>query len=293
MRAHKTYKLISIPAALLLMISLFLASPVLAVNMITGISPDEIIVSTKPPVTGKIADAHVRLIEFMLQTRMTIAQKLVLFRGMNAECPNMTPEEFADFASAPELLQGISEIIDSEIEAVRRMLLEEYIQAALDSPDDQVAKVFVQLNRDDDRKLIVREDLNITYQAANAFIEYLAFLANPDAPKWYNEKDAESIRMRLQVGFAGFSEDEQYALEDFELSWFLIRAAWQDPANQNFKNAWRKEFSSVNIIPGRLPSPAQLRKALSIDIYSDLLDRAVMSGVDPIEFSMTSKRMVW
>jgi len=82
--------------AFLVTFCMFLTAFAGAADVNTGLN-DDIIVAGEPPVTGYVIDCHNRILEFVLGTRMTVAQKEAFLNAITAEVSTMTREDRDNF----------------------------------------------------------------------------------------------------------------------------------------------------------------------------------------------------
>lgn len=254
---------------------------------------DQVVVSGFPEITGEAVDGHIRIIEFILGTRMTLKQKEVFFEAIKNETASMEQEERENFIEVIELVKSLNLLDEADQESVRAMLEKEYVAGSIDLKDDPAARQFLMLQNDSQRPVVIQGTFNVTRQAIEAFAEYLAFISRPDNPIWPNEKAIDMIETRVKIAFASLEEEERLALESFHYSWYLMRASWQHTKDVNTKNSWKSDFASVGLRPGNIPDVKQIKKALSTDVYADMLDMATNNGIEPIEWSSDTKVRVW
>jgi hypothetical protein len=254
---------------------------------------DGVVVAGMPPITDEAIDGHIRIIEFILGTRMTIAQKQGFYKAIVEETTGMDLEDRENFVSVIDLTKSLNLLDDEQHEPIRRMLEVDYNASARELVNDPGATLYVKLQTEALKPVIVQSEIVVTRQSVEAFAEYLAFIARPDNPILPNERALDMIQTRIKIAFASLEEDERVALENFHLTWYLIRAAWQNSKNSVQKNAWKAAFTKVGIRPGSVPDVKKIKEALNIDLYADLLDMATMSGIEPIEWSTKTTIRVW
>lgn len=255
---------------------------------------DQYIGESKPAISGKAVDCHLRVLEFVLATRMTLAQKQAFVKAVSDESRNMTTDQIDDFMDAVGLADSLNQLSDEDAEPIRQMLEKDFnaTVAALDGQNDLAAITFNRIKAAMAEKVISSKDVNVTRQSLEAFAEYLAFLANTQNPAWPNELTTNATIMRVKAGFNNYTEDEKAALEDFQLTWYLIRAAWQS-ATKEQRAAWQADFNKVGIKSGVDATSANIKAALSTEVYADLLDAATKAGIEPIEWSSKTTALIW
>lgn len=255
---------------------------------------DQYIGESKPAISGKAVDCHLRVLEFVLATRMTLAQKQAFVKAVGDESRNMTPDQIDDFMDAIGLADSLNQLSDEDAEPIRQMLEKDFnaTAAALDAQNDLAAMTFNKIKAATAEKVISAKDVNVTRQSLEAFAEYLAFLADTKNPVWPNDLSINATIMRIKTNFNSYTEDEKAALEDFQLTWYLIRAAWQS-ANAQQRAAWQADFNKVGLKRGADATSANIKAALSTDVYADLLDAATKAGIEPIEWSAKTTGLIW
>lgn len=258
-----------------------------------AIASNDIIVAGEPPITAHSVDCHIRLLEFVLQTRMTVTQKEKFLAAIKEECAQMTKEERQDFLEAVELVESMADMDEEQQETVMKVLEKDFQDSAADLPDDPAAQLYLALQNESFKMMIEYGESGITRQALDAFAEYAAFLANPDQPAWFDASASAVIEKHIIQNFNNLKEEQKDSLEDFHLTWFMIRAAWQGTADQKKKDAWRKKFATANIKSGETPDIKKLATVMVTDFYADLLDECAKLGVETFEWSPGTTFKVW
>lgn len=255
---------------------------------------DQYIGESKPPITGKAVDCHLRVLEFVLATRMTVAQKQAFVKAVADESRSMDPDQVYEFMDVVGLAESLNKLSDADAEPIRLMLEKDFnaTVASLEGQNDLAAITFNKIKSNLGKNIIATKDLKINRQSMEAFSEYLAFLADTQKPIMPNDLSVNATIMRVRTNFGKYTDDEKAVLEDFQLSWYLIRAAWQTATKQQ-KAAWVSEFKKIGLKPGVDATSSQIKAALSVDVYGDLLDFATKSGIEPIEWSNKTTASIW
>lgn len=254
---------------------------------------EDVVVSGEPPITTHVVDCHIRLLEFVLGTRMTVAQKDAFLAAIKEECAEMTVEEKNSFLEAVELVDSMGEMDDDQHETIQKVLEKDFQESAASLPDDPAAQLFLKMQNESFKLVIKNGEDGISQQALDAFAEYLAFLADPEKQTWYDASATAAIHNSLIQSFTNFSPEEKESLDDFHFTWFMIRAAWQGTADTKARDSWRKKFAAVGIKAGETPDLAKIKAALSTDLYGELLDECAKLGVETIEWSTGTSFKVW
>ncbi|PKL50193.1 MAG: hypothetical protein CVV42_04175 [Candidatus Riflebacteria bacterium HGW-Riflebacteria-2] len=254
---------------------------------------EKIIIPGEPPITAFAVDCHIRLIEFVLTSRLTVGQKDAFLAEITRECAEMTTEEKADFLEAVALVDSLSELDEEQLEVVQADLADDFARTAAEVPEDVASQLFNRLQKESSQKVFQEGEILITVQAVDAFVEYLAFLAQPDQPVWYDASATASIKDTLTSNFAGLSHAEKDVLEDFQAGWYMIRAAWQNIEDQKKKDAWRQGFAACGNKPGVIPDIKIIKAALAEKVFAELIDTAGEYGVEPYEWAAELGVRVW
>ena len=266
----------------MIMISVFAAS-----------ASDQIIVQGNPPITMKAAQCHMRLIEFVLGTRLTAAQKDAFLDAIKKECTQMPETDRQNFLSAVELASSMDSMEPSGHEAVKFVLKKDFEDTAASLPDDPAAVLFLKIKSEISTPRIKMKEEAITRQSFAALVEYLQFLGNPDQPVKLSESALASLEKALQNGYSMLSDDEQAVLDEFELTWFMIRAGWQNCPDSKIKDNSRNEMQKLQIDAGTEFELKKIKAFLSPDIYGDLIDTAAKLDFEPSEWTVNQYREVW
>lgn len=254
---------------------------------------EEVIVAGEPPITVHAVDCHIRLLEFVLQTRMTVAQKDTFLAAIKEECSQMEKQERQDFLEAVELVASMAEMDEQQLETVMKVLEKDFQESAASLPDDPAAQLFLKLQNESFKMVLEHGESGITRQALDAFAEYIAFVAKPEQPVWLDASATAAIENIIIQNFSNFNEEQKDSLEDFHQTWYMIRAAWQGNTKDKKKETWSKSLASVDIKPGETPDIKKIKAALSTDLYADLLDECTRMGVETLEWSTGTTFKVW
>lgn len=254
---------------------------------------NEVIVPGNPPITMKAVNCHMRLIEFVIGTRLTFAQKNAFLDAIKNECAQMPEQDKINFLSACELVDSMKTMDSAGHEAVKFVLKKDFEDTAKGTPGDPAADLFLKLNNEYSTPAIkISEDI-ITNQSLAALVEYLEFVAFPMNPEKYSETAVNEIKKLIETSYLQLNEDGQAMLDDFQLTWYMIRAGWQATTDQEALSRIQNDFKSVGLKPGMVPNLAQLKACLATELYADLLDKAAQIGVEPAEWSASSTFNVW
>lgn len=262
-----------------------------AADVNNGIN-DKVVVAGTPAITGEAVDCQLRLIEFALETRLTVSQKNIFLKAIKDEGATMDYEARTDFLEAISLVDSLNKLDVEDQEEIRAMLKEDFGKASSETKGDPAAELYKYVLTDSNNSIVKQGELNVTKQAIEAFAEYLAFLADTKNPTWYNKKDIGIIETRVKIAYPSLTEEERETLENFHYTWFLVRAAWQG-ASQNLRATWQKQFMGIGLKPANIPEVNSIKAALNVKVYGDLLDKATIDGVEPIEWSSNTKIRIW
>ncbi len=255
---------------------------------------DQIVSPTVPAITGKAVDGQIRVLEFVLGSRMTLAQKQIFVKAIIDESKTMSPDQLNDFLEVNGLVESLNQLSRQDAEPVRQLLEKDfYLTAkALENQKDLAASQYLRLRENLGKKIVGFGETYVTRQSIEAFAEYLAFVANTKNPVWPNELSINATAMRVRTNYGKYTEEEREALEDFQLTWYLIRAAWQT-ADAKQKAAWQKNFDKLGLKPGVDVTSDNIKAALNTDVYADMLDFATNKGIEAIEWSPKTTAYIW
>ena len=268
-------------------------APLYSADINNGLN-DKIIGETTPAITGNAVDCHIRVLEYVIGTRMTVAQKQVFVKAIIDETKNMDTDQLNDFLEVVGLADSLNKLSTADAEPIR-MLLQKDFEAtvqALEGQNDLAANQYKKLKDNLSKKVVGNKEIFVSRQSVEALAEYLAFVANTKSPIWPNDMTVEATAMRIRTGFASYTQEEKEALEDFQLTWYLIRAAWQT-ADSKQRLTWQNEFNKLGLKPGVDVTSANIKAAINIEVYGDLLDYATKSGIEPIEWSTKTTAHIW
>lgn len=251
-----------------------------------------VIVPGTPPITQYAIDCHIKTLEFVLKTRMTVNQKNAFFRAIKRECKKMEKEDRENFLEVIELIKSMTDMDDRQREVVRRVLEQDFNESAQSTPDDPASKLFLVLYKESNRPVVKDKENVVPEQAFDSFVEYLSFLQDPDGSMRVSKKLKQNVLAALKKNFEKLDSDSQQTLSEFQFTWYMIRAAWQY-AEERKKIEWRKNFKKCGIRLDKAFTFSELKKALNPDVYGQMLDDAVKMKIDSVEWSQPSKFRVW
>ena len=253
---------------------------------------DAVVVPGNPPITQLAVDTHIRLIEFVLKTRLTVWQKNSFQRAIRKECQSMPEGARKDFLEALELVKEMKDMTAQQHEIVRKVLEKDYQESAVSLPADPAAKLYLNLQKASLKMVAEDKESGVSLQSFEALIEYLGFVASPDKPKKIGKRQKEAIKSLLKDAYPNLTEDEKSTLDDFQLTWHVIRGAWAG-ADVSRKNMWKLKFASCRLNIDQKIELKDLKTCISTDTFGELIDEAFKLGVSPVEWSQLPKFRVW
>lgn len=251
------------------------------------------VLEDEPKLTWNIVDGHIKLIEFVLQTRLTVRQKNAFLNAMKEEIPQMSEEDKDGLMQSLELIENLNLIDEDLVTEVRTQLKEDFFNVATEMPDDPASKLFKTVDSDCKNFIFDPSISSMTRQSAMALAEYLAFVADPDNPQWYDLPQVKLIAKIINDNLDSLDEDAQAMLDDFQLDWYMIRVGWQAVEDPSFIKSVKELFATANITKGKIPNIEAIKIALSTDLYADLIDIAAYSYASPLEWTPGPEFRVW
>ncbi|GAB4277513.1 MAG: hypothetical protein Kow0029_20230 [Candidatus Rifleibacteriota bacterium] len=258
-----------------------------------ALAADEVVVAGKPPITMKAVNCHMRLIEFVIGTRLTVEQKNAFLEAIKTEGTQMTEQDKNGFLSALELADSMDQMEPAGHEAVKFVLKKDFEDTARGLPGDPAADLYLKLMNESSQAALTIGENVITKQSLAAFIEYLEFLANPDNPVKFSDDKVEQIKNLIKSSYDKLGEENQATLDDFQLTWYMIRAGYQNIPDKARKEAWKKELSALGVSATGNFDLHLLKKCLAAELYADILDEAARLGAQPDEWIVGYTLDVW
>ncbi|HNW33453.1 MAG TPA: hypothetical protein PKM25_00840, partial [Candidatus Ozemobacteraceae bacterium] len=171
----------------------------------SGPLPD-VIVPGKPPITCWAVYDHVRLMEFVLGTRLTTWQKEIFLATLKKECADMDREGREGFLEARELVASMAAMAPDQRQIVREILREDFESTAGEDGSDPAAQLYMQV-RDGVSKTIVSQGSDtVTLQDLEAFSEYVAFARSPGRPEKLPGNERDGLMRAVIDGFSKLPE---------------------------------------------------------------------------------------
>jgi hypothetical protein len=255
--------------------------------------PKDPIVPGTPPILMKDVRAHVRLLEFVLQTRMTVAQKEHFLAAIKKEAADFDTEAREDFRQGTELLESIGSMSEMQREAVRVMLQGDFLESAADNPEDTAAQLYLALAEQGTRVLAQVGSDTVTIQDLEALVEWAEFARKADRTEPLTSPERDAVRSLVAEGFAGLPPDVQKSLCGFAALWYQIRAAWQC-ATPDQKTGWQKRIDQAWGSASRQDlTVARLSGLLLPDVWADMDSVARAAGERPEGWIATASLDIW
>ncbi len=276
----------------------FIVLLVFAIFFSSSIQAEVVVVKGDPAITQRAVDCHIKLMEFVLNTRLTVGQKNSFFRSIKSECVSMSKEERESFLQACELVDSMAAMDDRQREVVKRVLEQDFQESALSLPHDPAAQLYLKLYKEAGRMLFEfeiekgQEKEGLTSQSFEAIVEYLGFVASPEDPIKMTIRQRVNTQEMIEKIFKQLSEDERQTLDEFQNTWFMLRAGWK-VASRKSRETFKTYFEKCHLNIAAGVTPESFRKAISADLFGNLLDLAAKNGFDPTEWTPEQSIRVW
>jgi hypothetical protein len=241
----------------------------------------------------RAAQCHIGLIEFVLGTRLTVAQKDTFLEAIKTECATMSKQDKNNFLSACELVDSMQSMDQNGLNAVKAILQKDFEESAASLPDDPAAVLYLKIKKENSQPAIRVDDQLISSQSIAALVEYLEFVNDPYSDTSFGPDAIEKIKQSIKMNYNKLSEPEKAVLDDFQLTWYMIRAGWQKTNNQVLKHSWQNAFKAVNLQAPVAPEFTKIKACLDADLYGQMLDKAAKSGVQPGEWVSGGALEIW
>ena len=200
----------------------------------------QVVVEGDPPITMEAVKSHIRLMEFVLSTRLTTNQKNLFLGYVKEECKGMDKQSRSEFLQGMELFQSLSTMPSDQVTSVREVLRADFEQSADEVEEDPAAKLFFKVVGNLQKKISETQAGSISTQAFEALVEYMEFSCSLSGkPKTFSEEEREKIRKVLVSSFEKLTETAQAEMSTFERKWHVIKAAWASDSSPK-KDAWTK-----------------------------------------------------
>ncbi len=96
----------------------------------------QVVVEGDPPITMEAVKSHIRLMEFVLSTRLTTNQKNLFLGYVKEECKGMDKQSRSEFLQGMELFQSLSTMPSDQVTSVREVLRADFEQSADEVEED-------------------------------------------------------------------------------------------------------------------------------------------------------------
>jgi len=254
----------------------------------TGPLPD-VIVPGKPPITCWAVYDHVRLMEFVLGTRLTTGQKEVFLATLKKECAGMDGVGRAAFLEARELVASMATMAPDQREIVREVLREDFENTAGEDASDPAAQLYTQVRDGVSKTIASQGSYTVTLQALEAFSEYVGFARAPEKPEKLSGRERDGLMRALTDGFSKLPEASRTGLNGFDRTWYLLKAGWlaADDATRTRWKAGLKE-SADGAVSGK-----GIGMAIDLKLWQELKDVAAKAGETPDGWTATPALIVW
>jgi hypothetical protein len=112
------------------------------------LAASQVLVPGNPPITMRAAQCHIGLIEFVLGTRLTVAQKDTFLEAIKTECATMSKQDKNNFLSACELVDSMQSMDQNGLNAVKAILQKDFEESAASLPDDPAAVLYLKIKKE-------------------------------------------------------------------------------------------------------------------------------------------------
>lgn len=241
---------------------------------------NEVIVPGKVPICLSALFSHIRLIEFVLETRLTTSQKDRFREVMETECAKMDDQERLEFLQGEQLFKSMTTMKEYEIRAIKDVLAADYESTADETEGDPSAQLFKEVMAAVSDFLTESEEYHFSRQAFNGFVEYIEFVNGlPGPPKKLADKFVEQLEVSLKRQFPKLSELGQEKLNGFERRWHVFKAAWM-AADSAKKTLWivnvRKPFTATPTVS--IGEEEFLYRVLETHVWEEMASFAASLG---------------
>jgi hypothetical protein len=255
----------------------------------------QIVVDGKPPITFSGVMAHIRLIEFVLNTRLTTAQKNTFRDTIVREITDMNEQDRKDFLQAEQLLGSMRSMKEFELKAVYDVLRADYEDSAGTDPEDHSGRLFLEVMKNHQDHLAEGNNAVFSRQALLAFFEYLEMLASA-APSLREipAQQATDVENAFQKNFPLLSETDQETLNAFDRRWHVIKAAWAG-ADAGRRQNWLPTLTAPFIATPALDLNAKefLEKVAGTATWKEMASFAATLGETETGYYATPSLVVW
>lgn len=285
----------------LLAVLLLTAFPLLGADQtVSRPKLSDVVVSGEPPIKMATIENHLRLMEFVLDTRFTSAQKDRFFELVKKEGAEMGKDDRLEFISADELVATMSTMSDFQRKFVGDMLRSDFEGTAAEDPSDPAAQLFASLAGAIDKKIAGTGNDTLTLQSLEALIEFLGVCRGfPQAPKPLTDSERDGLLRLLAADFNKLSEPVRLLLTGFDHRWHLLRTALAGaPAERiaAWKEALAKPFTAT------IPAPAAgtplfdgkpLDSLVQPTLCQEMASAAIALGENPHGWTATPTVRAW
>lgn len=274
---------------------LILAGMCLVAGFLMAQPTEPVLVQGDPPITLEVAKAHIRLMEFVLATRLTTKQKDVFIDLVKKECAEMDRSERGEFIQAMDLLNSMLPMSGPQLDSVREILRADFEQSADEVGDDPAAKLFFEVTGATQKKIAESPNFALSTQAFAAFVEYLEFCKGlPQSPAPLSDADKAKLQKSLESGFNALSDPLKATLSGFDRTWHVIKAAWKE-AGSEARGKWQKSLQQPLSASGSTPlfESAWLGAGIQPGLWQEMASAAFLLGESETAWIATKPVDVW
>ncbi|HOY66570.1 MAG TPA: hypothetical protein PLP29_06750 [Candidatus Ozemobacteraceae bacterium] len=266
----------------------FLFVAALVAAFAAGPLPD-VIVAGEPPITSWAVLDHVRLMEFVLDTRLTTGQKETFLATLKKECAGMDREGRAAFLEARQLVASMAVMTPDQRESVREVLREDFENTAAEEEADPAAQLYMQVRDAAVNAVASQGSDTVTLQDIEALAEYVAFVRAPEQPAPISAADRDVLRKAVTEGFATASEEARRALSGFADTWHLLRAGWA-AGDAQAHAGWAGKLKEAT---GRAGFGKTIADTIDSPLWEELKRAAAGAGETAAGWTATPTLIVW
>lgn len=253
----------------------------------------QVIIPGNPEITLEDIKAHIALIEFTLQTRLTTAQKEMYLEAFKNEEGEMDLEEKQDFLHGRRLQQSLHGMKPKQLENVRSALQDDFDTIFTEYPDDPVSQLFLAVEVQASKVTASSTYGLLTLQSIAAFAEWMGFVLNEEKPREFSIEEITEIQKYLTENFSMLSPERQEALSRFDLKWHCIKGAWK-LSDDTRKGQWRRTIKSIWKTPAdSIIPPESIADFIAHELWAGMLLYASERGGISYDPSVVPTVNIW
>jgi len=186
-----------------------------------------VLVAGDPPLTQKVVNTYMNIVEFALKFQMTEVQKELVTKALIKEYKEGTPEERKDLINIEPTWDQIASASKEEREGLRIVFAQYLLGEAQKDPNDPLSAMIIDVYNKTNM-ILVQDTPPFTQQSLEAFVEMLQFTISVITGQEHrsSQEEINEIAKSIITAYPTYPPEVKQFFSQSDLAWTIIRYAW-------------------------------------------------------------------